>query len=98
MLRNFEAHVARIYTKESFKRVKDQIMKEVILIIAEKEFELGVTTYTVCPYDSTTKLTTVSFKHMEKSINCSYLYFETVGFSCFHAFHVAKVDQMSKIP
>ncbi|KAK9075528.1 hypothetical protein SSX86_003852 [Deinandra increscens subsp. villosa] len=97
-----ERHAARIYTRDVFKDVQNEIScSEKTCYIAERNTVDGIHRFQVCHQDVTLDILnefTVSFDKSDRTITCSCMGFKRIGYLCRHAFCVFRHHKVYEIP
>ncbi|XP_027081720.1 protein FAR1-RELATED SEQUENCE 5 [Coffea arabica] len=100
VLRDLEMHAADVFTKSIFFKVREQIMRDPMLILSSKEYldDEACWVYSFSEYTKPDMVWKVHYHPSNQSLTCSCFKLVTDGVPCCHMISVMKAEHLREFP
>ncbi|RVX10335.1 Protein FAR1-related sequence 5 [Vitis vinifera] len=93
-----EKYAGTVFTRQSFLKFRDEMKNAELFFSVSTENHGGYRVHTLTKFRSPDKIWKVCYGNSDRSMKCTCMMFESVGFPCPHMIVVMKIEHLEEIP
>ncbi|WJZ99619.1 hypothetical protein VitviT2T_018045 [Vitis vinifera] len=93
-----EKYAGTVFTRQSFLKFRDEMKNAELFFPVSTENHGGYRVHTLTKFRSPEKIWKVCYGNSDRSMKCTCMMFESVGFPCPHIIVVMKIEHLEEIP
>ena len=93
-----EKYAGTVFTRQSFLKFRDEMKNAELFFPVSIENHGGYRVHTLTKFRSPDKIWKVCYGNSDRSMKCTCMMFESIGFPCPHMIVVMKIEHLEEIP
>ncbi|RVX10646.1 Protein FAR1-related sequence 5 [Vitis vinifera] len=93
-----EKYAGTVFTRQSFLKFRNEMKNAELFFSVSTENHGGYRVHTLTKFRSPDKIWKVCYGNSDRSMKCTCMMFESVGFPCPHMIVVMKIEHLEEIP